>query len=258
MRRSNEKSLAQVATENGIAYSSLKYRMTEKEGTIDEAVVYLKNLKNAPKTIYIYGRQRFENIISLSESKIHNPEKVRQKTLEQRIRNLKNSELEPKFDEQNPEIVYSLPEKIFEPARKHPHRSVTTPDGKTLTGTIKNLHDELKEAYPDLVPSGYTTVQGRIKKPNWTIEQAFGFEYPPDLLEIKPLIEEKGYTWACNKPDFKKQNSKPVVLHSRKEVFTSQEEFCKTYKGLKTDLVSDHITAGKTAEEILKYYGLVP
>ena len=74
-------------------------------------------------------------------------------------------------------------------------------------------------------------------------------------MKIKPLIEEQGYKWAVVKPSFNRQNSKPVVLKSKKEIFSSQNEFASVY-GLAEDLVSDHLNAGKTAEEILIYYKL--
>ena len=76
-------------------------------------------------------------------------------------------------------------------------------------------------------------------------------------MEVKSLIEDEGYKWAVEKPDFKRQNSKPVILEWKKEIFSSQKEFSETY-GLANDLVSDHIAAGKTAEEVLSYYKLTP
>ena len=71
------------------------------------------------------------------------------------------------------------------------------------------------------------------------------------------LIEENGYKWAVAKPDFKRQDSKPVILHSKKEVFTSQNEFADEY-GLAPDLVSDHLNKGKTPEQILRHFKLNP
>ena len=120
---------------------------------------------------------------------------------------------------------------------------------------IVDLHKILLERFPEHVPKGYTTVQSRIKKSDWNIQQAFGFDYPPDLIEVKPLIEGQDYKWAVTKPSFNSQNSKPVVLESKKEIFSSQGEFARTY-GLAEDLVSDHLSAGKTAEEVLSYYKL--
>ena len=134
--------------------------------------------------------------------------------------------------------------------------SVTTPDGDVVTGTKKALHDRLKGRFPDQIPQVYQTLVARLGKKNWTTEQAFGFEYPPDLIDVKRLIE-KGYDWVPGKPDFTRQDSKPVILHSKREVFVSQKAFSEAY-GLANDLVSDHIVSGKTAEEILEYYKLKP
>ena len=42
-------------------------------------------------------------------------------------------------------------------------------------------------------------------------------------------------------------------MHSDKEIFATQEEFCEAYN-FKSDLVSDYIVAGKTPEEIRDYF----
>ena len=80
-----------------------------------------------------------------------------------------------------------------------------------MNGSKTKLHKELLDKYPDKVPP-YSTFISRINKPHWNIQQAFGFDYPPDLMEVKSLIEDEGYKWAVEKPDFKRQNSKPVIL----------------------------------------------
>ena len=73
-------------------------------------------------------------------------------------------------------------------------------------------------------------------------------------MEIKPLIENQGYEWAVEKPDFRKSRSyKPVIFESTKEIFLSQSEFSNEY-GIANDLVSDHLKAGKTPEEVRDYF----
>ena len=257
-KSSTDVSLAQMANKKGISYSSLRHRVTNMHESVKEAVKHLEEHGNSPTIVYEYKRQRFNDIGQLSKSKLHNREGVKKKTLEGRIRKLKaDGELEPKYNIDDNENVFTVPDSVMRLARKHPEFSVKTPDGDIITGKIVELHKILLKRYPDDVPKGYTTVQGRIKKPNWNIQQAFGFDYPPDLMAVKPLIENQGYKWAITKPSFNSQNSKPVVLNAKKEVFSSQGEFAITY-GLAEDLVSDHLGAGKTAEEILSYYKLTP
>jgi hypothetical protein len=256
VRSSTDESLVQIANKNGIVYNSLRHRVNNMNETIEEAVEHLTNLENPSK--YLYKRQVFDDIGKLSKSNIHNPNDINRKTLEVRIRKLKKkNKLERHFDEDESSFIYILPDSIFKEVTRRKKHSVTTPDGEVVNGPITDLHKKLVERYPDNVPVGYTTVQGRMNKPHWNIQQAFGFDYPPDLMEVKSLIEDEGYKWAVEKPDFKRQNSKPVILNSKKEIFSSQNEFSETY-GLANDLVSDHITAGKTAEEVLIYYKLKP
>lgn len=255
VKSSADESLVQIANKSKVAYTSLLHRVKNKNETIEEAVEHLKNIEPSPK--YLYKRQIFDDIGKLSKSKIHNPGNVKRKTIENRIRKLKEeNKLLKEFHKNENVFVYNLPESIFSLSKRKKY-SVTTPDGDVLNGSIADLHEKLVERYPEDVPAGYTTVQGRINKPHWNIQQAFGFDYPPDLMEVKSLIEDEGYKWAVEKPDFKRQNSKPVILKSKKEIFSSQNEFSETY-GLAKDLVSDHITAGKTAEEVLNYYKLKP
>jgi len=257
-RVSTEKSIVQIANENGVTYSSLIHRINNIGETIEEAVNHLKNYAIKPKIKYEYKRQVFQSISSISNSKLHNKYNLDKKTIERRIKELKNSNsLKLRFDKEKKENIYILIDEIFNPKRSYKEYSVKTPEGDILSGLIIDLHKELIKRFPKLVPEKYTTIQSRLKKENWNTQQAFGFEYPPDLMEIKPLIEKEGYKWAISKPDFKKQNSKPVVLKVRKEIFVSQDEFSNTY-GLAKDLVSDHLNAGKTPEAILDFYDLNP
>ena len=253
--QSTDFNLAKAARDNDVHPNSLRHRINEMGETIEEAIRHLKNLATEPTIIYEYKRQHFSNIKEISESKIHNRHEVSRKTLEIRIRKLKEQKLFQEIDDEKNKIIYKLPESIFKKV-KDKNISVTTPDGEVVTGTKKALHDRLKGRFPDQVPQVYQTLVARLGKKNWTAEQAFGFEYPPDLIDVKPLIEE-GYDWVPGKPDFTRQDSKPVILHSKREVFVSQKAFSEAY-GLANDLVSDHIVSGKTAEEILEYYKLKP
>lgn len=247
--------LAKTARDNDVHPNSLRHRINKKEETVEEAINHLKQLAAEPNIVYEYKRQRFKTIKEISKSKIHNKNKISKKTLETRIRNLKKEKLFQKKDDEKNTIIYKLPEIIFEKVKDN-NISVTTPDGEVVTGTKKTLHDHLKGRFPDQVPQVYQTLVARLGKKNWTTEQAFGFEYPPDLIEVKQLIE-KGYKWVPAEPDITRQNSKPVILHSKREVFISQTDFSEEY-GLEDSSVSEQFRSGKTAEEILEYYKLKP
>jgi lambda repressor-like predicted transcriptional regulator len=259
VRKSGEKTLAALAKENGVAVSSLRHRINKKHETIEQAIAYLANKKNNPSTIYIYKRQRFHTLVEISESKVHNPYSVPRKTIEKKVRDLrKNKTIEQLSDKEENLIILTLTDDIFEPIKSR-NISVVTPSGETITGSKKELHESLYYQHPDLVPDKYTTLISRLGKPNWSNEQAFGFEYPPDLMHIKPFIETGGYIWANKeKPDFVRQDGKPVVLHETKEVFLTQTKFADAY-GLKIDAVSEMLNEkGMTAIEILRQYGLEP
>ena len=146
-------------------------------------------------------------------------------------------------------LLQNAVDEVFNPLREYKKYPVTTPEGDVVYGLIVDLHKILLKRFPNEVPKNYTTVQGRIKKDNWNIQQAFGFEYPPDLIEIKPFVK-KGYKFAIGKPDFRKTaNYKPVFFHSTQEIFVSQKEFCETF-GFKDYEVSEILKKGKTPEEV--------
>lgn len=252
-RNSSEKSLSQVANDNKIAYTSLCHRVNKMGESIEDAIKHLKLYANKNKEKYEYKRQIFNTVKDISESKLHNKYDLDKKTIERRIRNLKESKLKIKINGEKNEKIFVLIDEIFNPIRKYDEYTVTPPEGDCLNGLIVDLHKILFKRYPDLVPEKYTTIQSRLKKANWNVQQAFGFEYPPDLIDVKPLIESQGYKWAVKKPNFIRQNGKPVIMHSVKEIFSTQEEFCDQF-GFKEDLVSDHLEKGKTPEEVRDYF----
>ena len=259
VRKSGEKTLAASAKENGVAVSSLRHRINKKQETIEQAIAYLVNKKNNPSTIYVYKRQRFNTLGEISESKVHNPYSVPRKTIEKKVRDLReNKTIEQRSDKEKNLILLTLTDDIFEPIKSR-NISVVTPSGETITGSKKELHETLYSEYPDLVPKTRSTLNARLTRPHWSIEQAFGFEYPPDLIHVKTLIETEGYMWANKEqPDFVRQDGKPVVLHETKEVFLTQTKFADAY-GLKIDAVSEMLNKkGMTAIEIIRQYGLEP
>ena len=255
IQKSGEKTLAQIARENEVPYTSLSHRVNKIGETIEEGIKHLNKYAKRAKIKYEYKRQIFENIRKVSESKLHNKNKLDKKTIERRIKILKESnKLKIKINEDKNEKVYVLIDEIFKPTRKYDEYQVQTPEGDIVSGLIIDLYKDLLKRFPNQVPENYTTVQGRLNKSNWNVQQAFGFDYPPDLMEIKPLIENQGYKWAVEKPDFRKSGSyKPVIFESTKEIFLSQSEFSNEY-GIANDLVSDHLKAGKTPEEVRDYF----
>jgi hypothetical protein len=257
VRNREEESLYQKAKESNVAYNSLRYRIKTLDESVEDAINYLKNKKNDMTTIYRYKRQSFATIREIAESTIHNPNKLDKALIEQRIRNLrlKKQLKEDKNNETN-ELSLILPDKVFATAKKQ-DISVKTPDGDTVTGNKKDVHGRLLERYPNFVPENYQTIVSRTNKPNWSLEQAFGLDYPPDLFPVKHLIEEKGYTWADGQaPNFFTHDGTPVVLEGTKEIFPNQTQFGEAY-GLPKDMVSDYLNDKKmTPEAFLKHKGL--
>ena len=259
VRNREEESLYQKAKESNVAYNSLRYRIKTLDESVEDAINYLKNKKNDMTTIYRYKRQSFATIREIAESTIHNPNKLDKALIEQRIRNLrlKKQLKEDKNNETN-ELSLILPDKVFATVKKQ-DISVKTPDGDTVTGNKKDVHGRLLKRYPNFVPENYQTIVSRTNKPNWSLEQAFGLDYPPDLFPVKHLIEEKGYTWADGQaPNFFTHDGTPVVLEGTKEIFPNQTQFGEAY-GLPKDMVSDYLNDKKmTPEAFLKHKGLTP
>jgi hypothetical protein len=257
VRNREEESLYQKAKESNVAYNSLRYRIKTLDESVEDAINYLKNKKNDMTTIYRYKRQSFATIREIAESTIHNPNKLDKALIEQRIRNLrlKKQLKEDKNNETN-ELSLILPDKVFATVKKQ-DISVKTPDGDTVTGNKKDVHGRLLKRYPNFVPENYQTIVSRTNKPNWSLEQAFGLDYPPDLFPVKHLIEEKGYTWADGQaPNFFTHDGTPVVLEGTKEIFPNQTQFGEAY-GLPKDMVSDYLNDKKmTPEAFLKHKGL--
>ena len=253
---SSEKSLKAIALENGINYNSFLHRINNLEESVEEAINHLKNYANQEEILYGYKRQSFKTISELCESVLHNKHGLKRKTIETRVRKLKdNGKLETTYNDAG-QLTLFLPEEVFAAIRRRSEYSVKTPTGDTITGSMTYLHGKLSQEFPDHVPLAFTTLQQRLTRSNWTVQQAFGFDLPPDLQEVQPLIQEKGYRWF-EEPKSIRQDSAPVVLHSKKEIFASQKDFASAY-GIANDTVSRHLAEGKTADEILNQFNLTP
>lgn len=255
-KASSEKSLKEIAIENEINYNSFLHRINNLEESVEEAVKHLKEYADQEVILYEYKRQLIKSIKELCESKLHNKNELNKKTIEARIRKLKNNgELNQKKNDAN-QLILSLPEEIFAATRKRKEYSVILPTGETMTGTMTFLHEKLSKKFPDHTPLAFTTLQQRLTRSNWTTQQAFGFDPPPDLEGVQSLIDEKDYRWF-KVPKSIRQDSAPVVLYSKKEIFASQKEFASAY-GIANDAVSRYLAEGKTADEILNHFKLMP
>ena len=252
--------MTDIANENNVDYRKLTYRIN-KGMKIEDAINDIKTSEKKPSIIYNYGRQKFDFISNLANSRMHNPNNVTKKTIEKRIKNLKDqNKLKSEFNEHTNERTLYLVDSIFKKVNDK-SISVETPTGVLSGKDINDLHQKLlnNKKFKNFIPKTYATVQSRLSK-GWTPEQTFGFRYPPNFIKEEELIKNQGYKWAVEKPDFLRLGTrvKPVILHVKKEIFTSQKEFCGVYKGLKEDLVSDRFKDGSSAEEVLEYYELEP
>ena len=248
--------ISEVAEDFGVPYTTLLNRMKKDPAADVEEIA--KELSQRTEERFIYARQTFKALSDVAKSERFNPHGVSTKTIQTRVRKMRKSgEIIENLDDENGVVTIALTDEVFEPTRERKLVSVITPDGDIRNGSIKELHDALLAVYPELVPKSYTTVQSRLSKPHWDCQQAFGFDYPPDLQEIKSLIEEDGYKWAeGKKPDFRShQDTKPVVLHQTREVFVSQRIFAEVYK-ITGDQLSDFISKGMSADQILEKLGL--
>ena len=118
--------------------------------------------------------------------------------------------------------------------------------------TILGLIDQ---AAPHLEGSPLNVTESLInsrKNKGWTLEQAFGFEVPPNFEEVNKLVEV-GYSYFPHRP-YQDNNTKPIVLHSLKRIYISQKHFADEH-GIPTDYVSDKLKLGWDADRIIESYG---
>jgi len=253
------------AKEYGVGTRQLMHQVNKKGLSIEEAVIVINALNKKPTRLYSYGMQTYKVIKELQP---YNKNNVDKKTLESRIRTLINdNRLRIDLDkEKNIETVFLI-DSIFDPVSSRGEIIVITPDGEEKGKTIIELWKKLLPKYPDYVPDNYNTVQNRINgkrfKVNWTYEQAFGFQYPPDFKEAEGLIKNEGYQWGeidgkQKIPSFKndyKTTTNPIILHSISTIYFKEQDWCDAYKLTDRKQIKKLRDEGKTNEEILKYYG---
>ena len=126
-------------------------------------------------------------------------------------------------------------------------------DGRVLEGdSIADLFKRVCESLKDYENFKYSTVVSRRNK-GWTMEQAFGFEVPPNYTEVNRLLS-KGYVYFPRSP-VGDDNTKPIVLHSLKKIYISQKHFADEH-GIPADYVCDKLKAGWDADKIINTYNM--
>lgn len=260
-----EKTWNTIANEHDVDVRRLMHQVHNNNLDIDDAVERIRELDKQPKSQYSYGMQTYDLIKELLK---YDKNKVGQKNLERRIREfIKKEKLRVDLDRANNIQTFFLIDSIFDPISTRVELVIHTPHGEEKAKKISELWRKLLPLYPDKVPDSYITVQKRLKgklKYEWTIEQAFGFRYPPGFEEIEDLIENKGYQWGEIDgiqyiPSFKKEskrfaNPTPIILHSVKRVYPTEKDWCDAYKLTNRKMTKKLREEGKTPEEIINNY----
>jgi len=257
-RKYGDQSTTRLARENGIPYTTLLNRLNKSDLPTAQVIREILEDRSQRPLVYSYGRKPYYDISSLAQDARINAQSLDKKTIERRIRKLKNSIPAPLDYSSDDKIIPHLTDEIFDPIKKRSKNiSLNLPDGQKINGSIKTLHKISYESFPEIVPQSYTTIQARLsnrQKDHWTPEEAFGFQVPPNYREKKHYVEEKNYSWKPEKPT--ENAGSPVVVHSLKEIFISQTTFANEFK-IKTDMVSDYLQDGLTPDEILKKFKII-
>tara|TARA_R100001594_G_scaffold18177_1_gene36317 strand:+ start:4242 stop:4988 length:747 start_codon:yes stop_codon:yes gene_type:complete len=122
--------------------------------------------------------------------------------------------------------------------------------GHTVTDMFKLL--KYKNIRGRMLPKYQTVISRRNK--GWTLEQAFGFQVPPNYTKVDKLIGPKGegFQYYPDRPT-EDGNRIPIVCNSEKKVYLSQYDFAD-FHGIPADYVCDKLKAGHSADTILKEY----
>lgn len=249
-------SLAALARHHNVAYTSLLNRCNKLNETPQQAITYLVRRREEPVLVYRYGRQEFDSYRKVSNSR-YNKNNVNHKTIENRVRTLINNGAIIPIEDEDKTIV-DLVDSIFDEVNESNYR-IVLPEGVEIEGSITDIYkmlsqrEECNKKWP-----AYSTVVSRLKKAEqgkteWTAQQAFGLDYPPNLSHVKKLIEEEDYKFYPETPIFNKlPNCKPIILESTKEIFASQKDFCMAYK-IPQDQFSSWLKKGWSVEKVLKH-----
>ena len=128
---------------------------------------------------------------------------------------------------------------------------VTLENGKQI---IEETREDVRDRLIRLgrkVP-GMSTINQRINRDQWSLDQAFGTKVPPNYADKEYLVVDKGYKWFPEKPT-QSWDRKPLVYDIEKRVYISQSHFAKAHS-LPNDYVSDHLKLGLKPAEIIEKY----
>ena len=125
------------------------------------------------------------------------------------------------------------------------------------TSGVKEMFDLLETGWRGRFPKPfnlpkYSTVISQLNK-GWTMEQAFGFEVPPNYSRVdKEYIQGRGFRYFpdCPKTD---GNRVPLVCEFEKRIYISQDEFAKA-NDIPKDYVSDKLKNNYTPYSIIRLY----
>jgi hypothetical protein len=254
--RGQEVSIKKIAIDNDIPYTTLLNRLKTSNSSIEDTISSIKAKRQTKPLYYEYGRKIYKDLKSLRQDFRVNNTNIDRKTIEVRIRMFK-SKFTHKISKDNEVYnILHLDESIFATTKNHAEIRLKLPTGLIAKGSIQKLHGAMRVEYPQIVPKNYTTVQSRLSKKNvaWTVEEAFGFEVPPNYRLIKKLIEDSAYVWKPQKPT--DNIGTPIVSHILKEVYTSQKEFSNEFK-IPNDMVSDYISKGFNGDDLLKKFDII-
>jgi len=250
-----EKYMSEICDEEGVDYRAFLYQRQKKPHlTVEEIFKYLAERPSIKKYQYEYGRQIFSSITQLSKSRFNK----HSLTVTQLKGRVAKASLEVKEDPTSTLPIKVLTDDILDKLSRRITYKITDPNGVNHKGSLTELVEILSKLF-ELPRIG--TIQTRLKKPEWTPEQAFEFRYPPDLKAVEHLIEQNGYNWATPTEIFPSNTSKriPIILHSKREVFASQKAFCETYKLSENQKeIKQKFAKGLSAEQILDHFGLQP
>lgn len=230
-------SIAHMCQALGVKNSTFTYWHKRKNLPIEKALEKARNAmqastdkSNQPFVVY---RRPYKTLNDAVRDPKLNKHKLHEKTIRSRIkRGISN------------EDAFSMPHKTGKS-----EITITTPDGKThLFESITAAHKQLSLKY--VVQASLTTVVSYINNKKLTPEQAFGFAPRPwekAYPEIDKLIAKEGYRLIGKRDG----QSKPVILHAKKEIYSSVKVFAKEW-GIDYTTAVEEIKAGLAAEVILQ------